>query len=132
MKEGNFNHVEAKPMSTASFKMPAERFQFRPDAKEQNGCLATRRSSADSEELDDQALLEDLRSFVEESELSIPRLAELMGVTGAILSMWIAGTAKPQPIKLLEVKGLLPRHRANAPPRRSAMGGGDALGAEVR
>ncbi len=95
-------------MPTANFYMPAERFRFRQGTKEQNGWPARRRSSADSEELDEPALLGDLRTFVEESDLSIPRLAELMGVSGAILSMWIAGTAKPQPIKLLEVKGFLP------------------------
>jgi len=95
-------------MPTANFYMPAERFRFRQGTEEQNGWPARRRSSADSKELDEQALLGDLRTFVEESDLSIPRLAELMGVSGAILSMWIAGTAKPQPIKLLEVKGFLP------------------------
>jgi DNA-binding transcriptional regulator YiaG len=82
-------------MPTPNFYLPGER------------CSARRRLSADSEELDEQALLGDLKRFVEETDLSIPRLAELMGVSGAILSMWIAGTAKPQRRKLLEVKGLL-------------------------
>jgi len=58
-------------------------------------------------ELDRQALLGDLRRFVEEAELSIPRIAELMGVYSATLSMWIAGTAKPRRTKLLEIESFL-------------------------
>jgi hypothetical protein len=45
-----------------------------------------------SEESDERALVEDLRTFVEESELSIPKIACLMGVFGTTLSMWIAGS----------------------------------------
>ena len=61
-------------------------------------------------ELDGQALLGDLRRFVEEAELSIPRIAELMGVYSAILSMWIAGSAKPRRTKLLEIESFLASH----------------------
>jgi hypothetical protein len=35
-------------------------------------------------------LVGDLRTFVEESELSIPKIAGLMGIFGATLTMWIA------------------------------------------
>jgi DNA-binding transcriptional regulator YiaG len=94
-------------MPTPNFYLPAERCRFHQGTKEQSDRSARRRLSADSEELDGQALLGDLQRFVEETDLSIPRLAELMGVSGAILSIWIAGTAKPQRRKLLEVKGLL-------------------------
>ena len=45
-----------------------------------------------SGELDEQALTRDLKRFVEESELSIPKIASEMGVFSATLSMWIAGT----------------------------------------
>jgi DNA-binding transcriptional regulator YiaG len=48
-----------------------------------------------SGELDEQALTRDLKRFVEESELSIPKIASEMGVFSATLSMWIAGTTKP-------------------------------------
>jgi hypothetical protein len=92
-------------MPTDHFYTPAEHFRFRQGTKEENGRLAKPRSSADSEESEEQALLGGLRRYVEESDLSIPRLGELMGVSGAILSMWIAGTAKPPPMKLLEAKG---------------------------
>jgi DNA-binding transcriptional regulator YiaG len=92
--------ADIRELSTTNSYTPAERFRFHQGTKEQNAW-------PDSEELDRQAFLGDLRRFVEESDLSIPRLAELLGVSGAILSMWIIGTAKPQPLKLLEVKRLL-------------------------
>jgi hypothetical protein len=47
-----------------------------------------------SEESDERVLVEDLRTFVEESELSIPKSACFMGVFGTTLSMWIAGIAR--------------------------------------
>jgi DNA-binding transcriptional regulator YiaG len=48
-----------------------------------------------SEEFDEQVLTRDLKRFVEESDLSIPKIASKMGVSSATLSMWIAGTTKP-------------------------------------
>jgi DNA-binding transcriptional regulator YiaG len=60
-------------------------------------------------ELDACALVRDLRSSVEESELSIPKIARLMGVFSATLSIWIAGTAKPSRTELLLIKGFLER-----------------------
>jgi DNA-binding transcriptional regulator YiaG len=48
-----------------------------------------------SGELDEQALTRELKRFVEESELSIPKIASEMGVFSATLSMWIGGTTKP-------------------------------------
>ena len=60
-----------------------------------------------SEESEEQVLLGDLIRFVEDSDQSIPRIAELMGVSGVALSMWIAGTARPTAIKLLEIKRFL-------------------------
>jgi len=41
------------------------------------------------EESDEHVLLRALRRFVEDSDQSIPRIAELMGVSGTTLSMWI-------------------------------------------
>ena len=57
-----------------------------------------------SEESDERKILGDLTRFVENSDQSIPRIAALMGVSDAVLSMWIARTIKPTPIKLLEIK----------------------------
>ena len=56
------------------------------------------------EESDERKILGDLARFVENSDQSIPRIAALMGVSDAVLSMWIARTIKPTPIKLLEIK----------------------------
>ena len=56
------------------------------------------------EESDERKILGDLTRFVEHSDQSIPRIAALMGVSDAVLSMWMARTIKPTPIKLLEIK----------------------------
>jgi DNA-binding transcriptional regulator YiaG len=62
-----------------------------------------------SGELDEQALTRDLKRFVEESDLSIPKIASKMGVFSATLSMWIAGTTKPSRKELLAIKCFLER-----------------------
>ena len=56
------------------------------------------------EESDERKILGDFTRFVENSDQSIPRIAALMGVSDAVLSMWMARTIKPTPIKLLEIK----------------------------
>jgi DNA-binding transcriptional regulator YiaG len=63
-----------------------------------------------SGELDEQALTRDLKRVVEESDLSIPKIANKMGVFGATLSMWFAGTTKPSRTELLAIKSYLERH----------------------
>ena len=57
--------------------------------------------------LDEQALTRDLKRVVEESDLSIPKIASKMGVFGAALSMWVAGTTKPSRTELLAIKSFL-------------------------
>ena len=64
-----------------------------------------------SGELDEQALTRDLKRFVEESELSIPKIASEMGVLSATLTMWIAGTTKPSRRELLAIKSFLERRK---------------------
>jgi hypothetical protein len=59
--------------------------------------------------LDEQALTRDLKRVVEESDLSIPKIASKMGVFGATLSMWFAGTTKPSRTELLAIKSFLER-----------------------
>jgi hypothetical protein len=44
-----------------------------------------------SGELDEQALTRDITRFVEESDLSIPKIASEMGALSATLTIWIAG-----------------------------------------
>jgi DNA-binding transcriptional regulator YiaG len=73
-------------------------------------CLKTGVNHGDRRpDTDERALVGDLRTFVEESELSIPKIACLMGVFGATLSMWIAGSAKPSSTELLMIKRFLER-----------------------
>ena len=55
------------------------------------------------EESDERKILGDLTRFVENSDQSIPRIAALMGVSDAVLSMWMARTIKPTLIKLLDL-----------------------------
>jgi hypothetical protein len=56
---------------------------------------------------DEDELLRELTCFVENSDQSIPRIAALLGVSDAVLSMWIARTTKPTPIKSLEIRRFL-------------------------
>jgi hypothetical protein len=59
------------------------------------------------EQSDAHIVLRDLTRFVEDSDLSIPRIAELLQVPDVTLSMWIAGTTKPSTIKLREIESFL-------------------------
>jgi hypothetical protein len=61
-------------------------------------------------ELERRKLLAKLSEFVADSDLSIPRIAQLMGVSGGSLTAWISGTAKPQRNKLLEIRSFLDSH----------------------
>ena len=63
----------------------------------------------DEEESEGRALVDDLRTFVEESELSLPKIANRMEVFSATLSMWIAGTSKPSRAQQLAIKDFLKR-----------------------
>jgi len=65
------------------------------------------RNAIASEESDKHVVLRDLTRFVEDCDLSIPRIAELLQVSDVTLSMWIAGTAKPSTIKLREIESFL-------------------------
>jgi DNA transposition AAA+ family ATPase len=62
-------------------------------------------------EVDEQALTRSLRKFVEESDLSFPKIASEMGVFSATLSLWIAGTSKPSRTELLAIKSFLERRQ---------------------
>ncbi|MGA8659748.1 MAG: hypothetical protein WB586_26810 [Chthoniobacterales bacterium] len=58
-------------------------------------------------ETDEQAFAAGLRRFVEDSDLSITRIATLMGVSAGAMKNWIEGTTSLRPAKLLEIKGFL-------------------------
>jgi hypothetical protein len=61
-------------------------------------------------ELERRKLLAKLSKFVADSDLNIPRIAKLMGVSVCTLTAWISGTAEPQRNKLLEIRSFLDSH----------------------
>ena len=61
-------------------------------------------------ELEWRKLLAKLSEFVANSDLNIPRIAQLMGVSVGTLTGWISGTVKPQKNKLLEIRRFLDLH----------------------
>jgi hypothetical protein len=50
-----------------------------------------------------------LWQFLEDSDLSIYQIAERVGTSGTILSMWLAGTAKPHRTALVGIERILNR-----------------------
>ncbi len=48
-----------------------------------------------------------LTHFVENSDLSFYQIASLIGTSGTILSMWLAGTARPHMTKVDAIEKLL-------------------------
>ena len=80
--------------------------QGRKDQKHKNETVNTV-----SDELDEKALTRDLTRFVEQSDLSIPKIASEMGVLSATVTMWIAGTTKPSRRELLAIKSFLERRK---------------------
>jgi DNA transposition AAA+ family ATPase len=57
----------------------------------------------------EEALIVKLRRFVEDSDDSLYQIAELMGISGTVLSMWLAGTAKPHPNERDQIERFLRR-----------------------
>jgi DNA transposition AAA+ family ATPase len=48
-----------------------------------------------------------LRQFIEESDLSFYKIASRVGTSGGILSMWLAGTARPRAEELAAIEKFL-------------------------
>jgi DNA transposition AAA+ family ATPase len=71
--------------------------------------MATVVNSKEGEELSREGLIARLRRFVEDSDLSFYRIASLIGTSGTTLSMWLAGTVRPQMTELDEIERLLRR-----------------------
>jgi hypothetical protein len=71
-----------------------------------NGLMVLRRFK-EREELSKRALMARLRRFVEDSDLSFYKIASRVNTSGTMLSMWLAGTARPQPGELAEIEKLL-------------------------
>jgi DNA transposition AAA+ family ATPase len=51
--------------------------------------------SKEGEAARERVLLARLRQFIEGSDLSFYKIASAVGTSGGILSMWLAGTARP-------------------------------------
>jgi DNA transposition AAA+ family ATPase len=61
------------------------------------------------EEPSGETLIVKLRQFVEDSDLSLYQIASLIGTSGTILSMWLAGTATPHLSQLDKIEKFLDR-----------------------
>jgi DNA transposition AAA+ family ATPase len=55
----------------------------------------------------ERALVASLRHFIEDSDLSFYRIASRIGTSGGILSMWLAGTARPRAEELAAIEKFL-------------------------
>jgi DNA transposition AAA+ family ATPase len=67
--------------------------------------FATR--SEEGRDPNEEAPVERLRQFVENSDLSFYRIASRMGTSGGTLSMWLAGKARPHAEELAAIEKLL-------------------------
>jgi DNA transposition AAA+ family ATPase len=65
--------------------------------------------STEGEESGEKALLARLRQFVEDSDFSFYKIASSIGTSGGILSMWLAGTARPHTEELAAIEKTLGR-----------------------
>ena len=54
-----------------------------------------------------EALVERLRQFVEDSDLSFYEIASRIGTSAGILSMWLAGKAEPHAEELAAIEKFL-------------------------
>jgi DNA transposition AAA+ family ATPase len=70
----------------------------------------------DEDEPNQEALILRLRQFVENSDLSFYKIASRVGISGAMLSMWLAGTARPDAEEMAQVEEFLEHDRS--PERR--------------
>jgi Helix-turn-helix len=55
----------------------------------------------------EQAFVPVLKRFVQDSDLSISRTADLIGISPESLKRWIAGITKPRPAKVVKIKWFL-------------------------
>jgi DNA transposition AAA+ family ATPase len=78
--------------------------------------MASGKSSKEGEESREKALVARLRQFVEDSDLGFYKIAARVGTSGGILSMWLAGKARPHAEELAAIEKLLKeRPRRNNP-----------------
>jgi DNA transposition AAA+ family ATPase len=63
--------------------------------------------SKEGEDSSEKALVARLRQIVEDSDLSFYKIASRIGTSGGILSIWLAGTARPNSEELASIKKFL-------------------------
>jgi DNA transposition AAA+ family ATPase len=63
--------------------------------------------SGEGRDSNEEALVERLRQFVENSDLSFYRIASRIGTSGGTLSMWLAGKARPHAEELAAIEKFL-------------------------
>ena len=63
--------------------------------------------SGEGRDANEEALLERLRQFVQNSDLSFYRIASRIGTSGVTLSMWLAGKARPRAGELAAIEKFL-------------------------
>ena len=63
--------------------------------------------SGEGRDPNEEALVERLRQFVENSDLSFYRIASRIGTSGGTLSMWLAGKARPHAEELAAIENSL-------------------------
>jgi transcriptional regulator with XRE-family HTH domain len=63
--------------------------------------------SREKDELGQEELIGRLRRFVEASDFSFYQIASRVGISGTMLSMWLAGTARPDAAKSIEIDRFL-------------------------
>ena len=63
--------------------------------------------SKEEEVARERVLVARLRQFVEDSDLSFYKIASRIGTSGGILSLWLAGTARPRAEELAAIEKFL-------------------------
>ena len=71
--------------------------------------MALEKRSKEGEEVRERVLVAvaRLRQFIEDSDLSFYKIASCVGASGGILSMWLAGTARPRAEELAAIEKFL-------------------------
>jgi DNA transposition AAA+ family ATPase len=63
--------------------------------------------SKEREAARERVLVARLEQFIEDSDLSFYKIASRVGTSGGILSMWLAGTARPRAEELAAIEKFL-------------------------
>jgi len=73
----------------------------------QNAFMVFEERAKEGEAARERVLVARLRQFVEDSDVSFYKIASRIGTSGGILSMWLAGTARPRAEELAAIEKFL-------------------------